>query len=1169
MARLANAEVMGFFATPPTVTDLVAAWLQAPAEDKPWRLLDPCCGEGVAAAQLASALGGQVQTWGVELSEKRAAQAAQVLDKVHPAAFSATHVSRESVSLLWLNPPYDSDLDGKDKRLEIEFLRTSLNTLVYGGVLVYIVPQHLLGYRDVARLLAGHFEHLVVRRFPDGEFDRFKQVVVLAQRRHYVTPTAADLDAIHSLRDADLPALGAPTAPWPVVLPPAPAAAKFAYTGRSAREATALAFRAGWNEALLGALSMPERQDIKPALPYKQGHLALLMAAGLTGILTLPDPQGQPLLVKGRVRKTQDTHVEYDDNDEPVTITKDRYVTTIGTVSAAGVQVITDEAGLKTFLEEYGVALAQTVLRQAPRYDFKPTAAEWEHLGALSRNRKPLPGQTEAGMLPVQKHVAIALRRTLKACQAALLQGEMGTGKTTIALGVLDGLDAYPAILLGPPQLTPKWGREATEVVPGIQTRELRTVGDMQRFQADWEAGRLGPKALAIVSETSAKLGAGWQAALAKHYTLPQHDSQTEPSDPRNVRRAGFHQAAQAYQEARVKLLELRTAAADLETLTQQRDVVAALRQAALATATLWHVCPDCGQVQTDLDGGNVLSKAFEKTPSRCQCAYPGWERDADGRKVLDDSGQPKWAWQNARPTCGRPLYEFGAQFDRWPVADYIRHKSNGFFKLLIADEVHQFRGKGSDRGRAFHHLLTATHYHLGMTGTVFGGKSTSVFHLLYRLFPQVRANFPYVGGEKRWAEKYGVLETRQYGKGDDAPANVEIGKFNATKRGRVTVTEQPGISPGILGEIVEQSVFVTVPDLGQVLPPYREEAVALALTAAQAQQYASMDHTLRALALDDPRYLSTWLQWSLARPNSGFRAEVVEKVHRDEDGRPLKTTQLATLPAVGGPTVAGEQLLPKESWLVDFCRAEKAARRKTLVYCRQTAGRDIQPHLQALLEARGLRVDILYSKVATRKREAWINQRADGIDVLICNPTLVETGLDLIQFANVVFYEIDYDLFKITQAMRRVWRLGQTQPVKVIFTLYTDTLEEQAVRLMGKKMRAAQLLYGDEVGGAIVPDDDGNFLTELARSVLQGHQLPDLRTLFAASDQVTLSPLGSLTAASPRLTVISAETLARVLDENRARAVAAAQKRAEREQRRIAEQLHNAGIQAQQPGLF
>ena len=59
---------------------------------------------------------------------------------------------------------------------------------------------------------------------------------------------------------------------------------------------------------------------------------------------------------------------------------------------------------------------------------------------------------------------------------------------------------------------------------------------------------------------------------------------------------------------------------------------------------------------------------------------------------------------------------------------------------------------------------------------------------------------------------------------------------------------------------------------------------------------------------------------------------------------------------------------------------------------------------------------------------------------------------------------------------------------------------------------KAAQLVYGDEVGGAIVPEDEGDFLTQLARDVLDGAKLPDLQTLFADDLQVSHNPMGSLT---------------------------------------------------------
>jgi hypothetical protein len=204
---------------------------------------------------------------------------------------------------------------------------------------------------------------------------------------------------------------------------------------------------------------------------------------------------------------------------------------------------------------------------------------------------------------------------------------------------------------------------------------------------------------------------------------------------------------------------------------------------------------------------------------------------------------------------------------------------------------------------------------------------------------------------------------------------------------------------------------------------------------------------------------------------------------------------------------------------------------------------------------------------VSTRQRERWINQHAPHLDALICNPLLVQTGLDLVHFSTIVFFEATYDLFVLWQAMRRVWRLGQTQPVKVVFTSYSATLEEHALRLIGRKMRAAQMLYGDEVGGAIVPDDGENFLTELARSVLEDQALPDLQALFAEAQPQTTSPLGSPTAVSPRLPAFTADRIRELWEAQRAREAVRAQQRRTRVQQRVVQELFDTG--AQQLGLF
>jgi hypothetical protein len=68
--------------------------------------------------------------------------------------------------------------------------------------------------------------------------------------------------------------------------------------------------------------------------------------------------------------------------------------------------------------------------------------------------------------------------------------------------------------------------------------------------------------------------------------------------------------------------------------------------------------------------------------------------------------------------------------------------------------------------------------------------------------------------------------------------------------------------------------------DLGIELPPYTEDVVELDMEDAQARQYGEMESILRHMALRDSRYLSLWLQWALARPNSAFRDEVVMLNH-------------------------------------------------------------------------------------------------------------------------------------------------------------------------------------------------------------------------------------------------------------------------------------------------
>ena len=424
--------------------------------------------------------------------------------------------------------------------------------------------------------------------------------------------------------------------------------------------------------------------------------------------------------------------------------------------------------------------------------------------------------------------------------------------------------------------------------------------------------------------------------------------------------------------------------------------------------------------------------------------------------------------------------------------------------------------------------------YTINLTGTFFGGPSTSIFWLLQRNDPKVSSDFDF-HDERRWAARYGVLEFRRMNKKGYNDDDMEVG-FTGNRRYQNIAKELPGISPSIINRLLHSTVFLSLKDLGLVLPQYSEMVAPqnMLMTStvgmSHAGQYSLMENRLRAKARSDKRFLSIWLQWSLARPNSAFRDEKVQTEildDRDDGGRDVGLTDVIETETINGkikqkrtlmelPAVIQEDdetFLPKEKWLVDFIRAERKLGRKTLVYLRQTGTRDIQYRLEGILKNAGIRALVLTSSVEARKRESWIAQKVHGIDALIVNPRLVETGLDLIAFSNVVFFEIEYSLYCLWQALRRVWRPGQTQNVKAVFAIYNGAMEARALSLMGQKMKAGQTLYGDEVGGAIVPEDEGDLLLKLAREALNKADIPDLQSLFAENCHIE-------EAASPMVTV-------------------------------------------------
>ena len=142
--------------------------------------LDPCVGDGVAFTALLEGSG--ARKYGIELDSYRAEQARNLgIDTVQADTLDV-RCPAESLSLLYLNPPYDWEAgQTNNKRLEAVFLEHTYRWLKAEGVLVLVIPQSRV--KPCARLLADHFKAHRILRLSEPECRQYNQVAILAVRR--------------------------------------------------------------------------------------------------------------------------------------------------------------------------------------------------------------------------------------------------------------------------------------------------------------------------------------------------------------------------------------------------------------------------------------------------------------------------------------------------------------------------------------------------------------------------------------------------------------------------------------------------------------------------------------------------------------------------------------------------------------------------------------------------------------------------------------------------------------------------------------------------------------------------------------------------------------------------------------------------------------------------
>ncbi|HEB56631.1 MAG TPA: hypothetical protein ENI98_10070 [Gammaproteobacteria bacterium] len=743
---------------------------------------------------------------------------------------------------------------------------------------------------------------------------------------------------------------------------------------------------------------------------------------------------------------------------------------------------------LSTFITDFGDGLLEAVQRQNPPvYSGEADAGRERVMNVLTR--PPFPAQAD---------VVQAVSRLLmdEGEKAAVINAEMGTGKTMMAIACAAVMHAegYPrCLVISPPHLVYKWRREIQETVENAKVWILN-----------------GPDTLAKLLQLRERLG------------LPDHDGPEFFIIGRVRMRMGFH---------------WKSAFA-----TRRHYVRTSIEEGNPGSGSVLHrntyaACPACATVVCDADGEPVTPALFPDDRRHCcqECGEPLWElmRPSKRKKtrrelvmdamcqlptigpktadrlasvfgedllggmladnvyefinLMDEDGELVFTDKQAR-RMERAMANVELSFGQggYQPTEFIkRYLPNRYFSLMVVDEGHEYKNDSSAQGQAMGVLANKVKKVILLTGTLMGGYADDLFYLLWRVMPKRMIEDGYVYSDRGSLGGAAMSFMREHGILKDIYTETEGGSHRTAKGKKVTVrtAKAPGFGPkGIARFVLPFTVFLKLRDIGNnVLPAYEEHYIEVPMSDDQRACYARMRDTLttelkEALRRGDTSLMGVVINALLRWPDTCFRDEnIVHPRTRD--------TLFYT-----GSIFADDEVMPKEEELVRLCKEAKRQGKRVLVYTVYTGKRDTASRLKTLLQREGLKPAVLRASVDTCKREDWIMDQVDrGIDVLICNPELVKTGLDLLDFPTIAFMQSGYNVYTLQQAARRSWRIGQEVDVDVYFLGYEASAQTTCLSLMAKKIAVSQSTSGDmpDTGLDVLNQDGDSIEVALAKQLV------------------------------------------------------------------------------------
>lgn len=735
--------------------------------------------------------------------------------------------------------------------------------------------------------------------------------------------------------------------------------------------------------------------------------------------------------------------------------------------TAPGPSALDQVKSVTEYLNTFGVTVAERIKKLfVPLFDPATQPLSPEVL-AINEYIKKTAGYS---LYDAQLAVAEAIKRQLRRSKVGIIVAECGAGKSKIGATALAAFLASVSVgvradqsrrgrkksfnvLICPSHITGKWVREIQETLPDTFAVVVRTITQLDQAYALYERG--DRSCYVIISKEMAR--DGYMRAPAVRW---------------NKRRKAF-------------------------------------------------VCPTCGcniEVDSSRDGKPYygLANQFDflrendKNHKCAECKAPLWTAlnpslRSDNTPWVKIGGYGfvyrAWAFQHLpyvsdpaikskiQAVVDHPDASFPARGARraYPLSSYIKRHYRGRVDTLLVDELHQY-SNDSGQGDAMGELFNVAKKVVGMTATLINGYSSGIFHLLYRMVPHLmKQDGKDFEHPSRFDAEYGVLQH----------VYEETTEYNSNRRTvrRQKATRQlPGVSPLVYTRfLLENAAFLSLSDMGKDLPEYEEIPIPIQMPSQVAKEYNRIEKELKNILKGDKKVarkiLSAYMNLLTAYPDQPYGHKPIY--------HPISLTPIV----VPAETTTFEDLLPKEKEAMEIVQRKVSLGERVLLFTNWTR-LDTQKKLYKLISEAGYHADILPAKVPTSKREEWVAARVRaGVQVLIVNPSLLETGLDLNDFTTLIFYDVAYKLFTLRQASRRSWRINQTAPrVEVYLLYYAHTMQHKAMKLMASKLAVAGIIEGNFTDeGLAAMSECEDMTTLMAKELMLGikDNVEDVSTAF------------------------------------------------------------------------